>query len=156
MIVLSNEKFVEEKIIDKDGNELGIIRFNPKDNNVMKKIMNILNNIVECQKRLKNIGEIPKINNNDIKNGNFEVLSDSFNKINQALDIEADISKTIISDLSEIFGEETVNIFTKGTLDIDLLDPLIDFILPHIKEARKGKVNKYLVDKKNNEDDVME
>ena len=39
-----------------------------------------------------------------------------------------------------------------GTKDIDSIMPLIDFVIPYVKNARKNKVNKYV----NVINDVME
>ena len=59
----------------------------------------------------------------------------------------------MIKELTEIFGIDTINCFTQGTYDIESIMPLIEYVLPYVKEYKEGKVNKYL-NKTNN--DVME
>ena len=59
----------------------------------------------------------------------------------------------VLNDLSEIFGKEAIEIFTGGTKDVMSVMPLIEYILPYVKEARETKMNKYLSKKST---DVME
>ena len=66
--------------------------------------------------------------------------------------MEYNVINKSISGLKDIFGEECINCFTGGTMDIASLLPLIKFITPYVKKSRNEKVDKYL--SKNN--DVME
>ena len=62
----------------------------------------------------------------------------------------------IFANLNEVFGKETIEIFTGGTQDIELLMPLLEFVMPYVKEARQKNVNKYIKSNKLEEFDVLE
>ena len=69
---------------------------------------------------------------------------EDFEKIYKAISIEESAIGNTIDALSEIFGKETVELFTGGTYDIMALMPLIEFVTPYIKNARQQKVDKYI------------
>lgn len=154
MALTIKNSFIKEDILDEKGNKLGEIKFNPNDSRIMSKLTKIVNELGDSLDKLKSMGEIPKISNEDLQTiEDFEKVSETFKLMEQGFDIEEKAVDSVLDNLSEVFGEETINIFTGGTKDILSVMPLIEYILPYVKDARKNKINKY-IDKKNN--DVME
>ena len=145
MALIVKNNFVREEIKDEDGNVLGEIKFNPNDSRIMSKLTKIVNELGDSLNKLKSMGDMPKI-----PTENFEKISESFKTIEQGFDIEEKAVDCVLNNLSEVFGEETINIFTGGTKDVLSVMPLIEYILPYVKEARKTKMNKYLNKKSSN------
>lgn len=155
MALTVKQNFVIEDIVDENGKKLGEIKFNPNDSRIMNKLVKIVNDLEESLKKLKSMGDIPKIPKKNLETiEEFEQLSDSFKLIGQGFDIEEKAVDGVLDNLAEVFGEETIQIFTCGTKDVLSVMPLIEYIMPYVKEARTKKVNKYLNKKANN--DVME
>lgn len=154
MALTIKNSFIKEDILDENGNKLGEIKFNPNDSRIMSKLTKIVNELGDSLDKLKSMGEIPKISSEDLQTiEDFEKVSETFKLMEQGFDIEEKAVDSVLDNLSEVFGEETINIFTSGTKDVLSVMPLIEYILPYVKEARKTKINKY-IDKKNS--DVME
>lgn len=154
MALTIKNSFIKEDILDENGNKLGEIKFNPNDSRIMSKLTKIVNELGDSLDKLKSMGEIPKISGEDLQTiEDFEKVSETFKLMEQGFDIEEKAVDSVLDNLSEVFGEETINIFTSGTKDVLSVMPLIEYILPYVKEARKTKINKY-IDKKNS--DVME
>ncbi len=154
MALTIKNSFIKEDILDENGNKLGEIKFNPNDSRIMSKLTKIVNELGDSLDKLKSMGEIPKISSEDLQTiEDFEKVSGTFKLMEQGFDIEEKAVDSVLDNLSEVFGEETINIFTSGTKDVLSVMPLIEYILPYVKEARKTKINKY-IDKKNS--DVME
>lgn len=155
MALIVKNNFIKEDIKDENGNKLGEIKFNPNDSRIMSKLTKIVNELGNSLDKLKSMGNMPKIPNEDLNTlEDFEKLSDSFKLIEQGFDIEEKAVDCVLDNLSEVFGEETINIFTGGTKDVLSVMPLIEYILPFVKEARQNKINKYINKKTSN--DVME
>lgn len=155
MALIVKNNFIKEDIKDENGNKLGEIKFNPNDSRIMSKLTKIVNELGNSLDKLKSIGNMPKIPNEDLNTlEDFEKVSDSFKLIEQGFDIEEKAVDCVLDNLSEVFGEETINIFTSGTKDVLSVMPLIEYILPFVKEARQNKINKYINKKTSN--DVME
>jgi len=158
MALIIKNNIIKEDILDENGNKLGELKFNPNDSRIMKNLSTIVNKFNDAIKELNKLGDIDKIQLENLKTAeDFEKASDMFEKIDHGYDIEVKAIDELIDKLSEIFGKETIEIFTCGTKDAESLLPIIDFIEPHIKKARESKVNKYLnnsVNKSNS--DVME
>ena len=70
------------------------------------------------------------------------------------LTTEYDAIDSAILSLEKILGRDTVECFTGGTHDIELLIPLIEFMTPYIQKSRTEKVEKYIGH--SNDNDVME
>lgn len=154
MALTIKNSFIKEDIVDEDGNKLGELKFNPNDSRIMNKLIKIINELGEDLEKIKSIGEIPKIPDNDITSvEDFEKVADTIKKIGSGFEIEEKASDMVIENLSEVFGKEIVDLFTGGTKDIMSIMPLIEFVLPYVKKEREKKVSKY-VNKKSN--DVME
>lgn len=158
MAIKIKNNFIEENIEDLDGNVLGKIKFNPNDTKIMNRLTKIVNDLTKKLKEVKNLGEMPNISEKDLKKiedlEDFEKLSKDFEKMNTGFELEEQAFDDIFNSLAEIFGVETLNIFTGGTKDISSLLPLIEYITPHIKKAREKNVSKYLV--KETEPEVLE
>ena len=155
MALIVKNNFIKEDIKDENGNKLGEIKFNPNDSRIMSKLTKIVNELGNSLDKLKSMGNMPKITNEDLNTlEDFEKVSDSFKLIEQGFDIEEKAVDCVLDNLSEVFGEETINIFTGGTKDVLSVMPLIEYILPFVKEARQNKINKYINKKTSN--DVME
>lgn len=153
MALIIKSKFIKEDILDESENKIGELKFNPNDSRIMKK-MSIL--IKEFSSAIKEINELDKVKKpkSDLKTlEDFENASDYFEAFDKATDLEISVVDKLIDGLSEIFGRETVELFTQGTKDAESLLPIISFMEPYVKENRQSQVNKYL-DKKS--DEVME
>ena len=109
--------------------------------------------MTEYINKLKKMGDLPKTLNNEPKNAQeFEEMAENFSKIYERLEIENEALDGVFRDLKEVFGEETINLFTKNTKDVDLIMPLIEFVIPYVEKVRNEKVSKYI----NIVTDVME
>lgn len=144
------QKFIVEELIDAEtGKKLGVLKFNPNDARIMGKLSKIVQYLTEDMDKIKELGDFSNLSDKDFNSlEDFEKESENINKICKGLDLESSAIKKVIDDLSEVFGEETINIFTGGTNDIDALMPLLDFVMPYVQKTRNDKVGKYL--KKNN------
>ncbi len=153
MAIVVKSKFVCEDIVDKDNNVIGQIKFNPDDSNIMKTLTEILcdlNNSINKLDNYKDLDLSQLSENSSLED--FKNASDKIEKTKDIFAMEYNVINKSISGLKDIFGEECINCFTGGTMDIASLLPLIEFIAPYVKKSRNEKVDKYLL--KNN--DVME
>ncbi len=153
MALIIKSKFIKEDILDESKNKIGELKFNPNDSRIMKKMSTL---IKEFSSAIKEINELDKVKKpkSDLKTlEDFENASDYFEAFDKATDLEISVVDKLIDGLSEIFGRETVELFTQGTKDAESLLPIISFMEPYVKENRQSQVNKYL-DKKS--DEVME
>ena len=153
MAIVVKSKFVCEDIVDKDNNVIGQIKFNPDDSKIMKTLAEILcdlNNSINKLDNYKDLDLSQLSENSSLED--FKNASDKIEKTKEIFTMEYNVINKSISGLKDIFGEECINCFTGGTMDIASLLPLIEFITPYVKKSRNEKVDKYL--SKNN--DVME
>lgn len=155
MAITIKNSFIKEEIIDENGNKLGELKFNPNDSRIMKILTETINDCTNGLKDLKQIGNIKNISAEDINTiEDLENSSEVFEKIDKACDIEMKIVNSVIKKLSEVFGKETIQLFTNGTKDIETLQPVLEFVMPHVKKKRNELVDKYK--KKSKTTDVME
>lgn len=155
MAITIKNSFIKEDIIDENGNKLGELKFNPNDSRIMKILTETINDCTNGLKDLKQIGNIKNISAEDINTiEDLENSSEVFEKIDKACDIELKIVNSVIQKLSEVFGKETIQLFTNGTKDIETLQPVLEFVMPHVKKKRNELVDKYK--KKSKTTDVME
>lgn len=153
MNIIVNKKFIKEDILDENGTKLGEIKFNPSDNRIMAKITNIFNTCTNALKKLESKGDIPDLQNTKLETiEDFENAKADIQKVCDVIEIESDTISSVFRNLYEVFGRDTIDIFTGGTEDIDLLVPLLEFIAPYVRAARKQKVNKYI---QNEEPEVL-
>lgn len=153
MALKIKNNFVREDIVDERGNKLGELKFNPNDSRIMKTLSELVKDFSKRIKELDKLEKFEEIKKEDLKSiEDFENVSKSFETIDKALDIEVEAVDKMINGLSEIFGKDTVELFTQGTKDAECLLPIIEFIDPYVKQTRQNKVNKYL----DNKNDVME
>lgn len=158
MAITIKDRFIKEDILDERGNKIGEIKFNPNDANIMKKLSKIINDLENGLEETNKI-TIPKLKEGKMKTSeDFEQAGITFKKIDEVLTIADNVICGILDDLIEIFGKETIEIFTGGTKDIDSLNPLLEFVLPYVKEAREKKINNYIPKKRKStkNSDVME
>lgn len=137
--------YVEEDIVDKKGNVIGKIKFDPDDEKIMKKMSDILKDLTDRIKMQKDIGKInniEKIDSNSIED--FENALKDILKLNNTIDIEYYAIENAIKSFSDIFGKETMDIITGGSVSIKNLIPLIEFITPYVEKSRKKYKSKYL------------
>lgn len=152
MALTIKSRFIKEDIVDEQGNKLGELKFNPNDSRIMKTLSNLVKEFGNAVKEIEKIDKIERPNL-ELKNiEEFENASEYFAAFDKATDIEIDVVNKLINGFSEIFGKDTIELFTQGTKDAESLLPIISFIEPYIKENRQGKVNKYL----DNKNDIME
>lgn len=146
MQLKTKQRIIIEEVFDEDtGEKLGEIRLNPNDTKIMAKLSKIVKDLTVAMNKINSIGEVKEMSNQELKTlDDFEKEKENIQKMCSLVDIESEATKTAIDDLSEVLGKETVEIFTGGTYDIELLLPLINFLEPHIKNAREQKMSKYL------------
>lgn len=153
MSIIIKNKFVCEDILDEHNNVIGQIKFNPEDSNIMKTLAEILYDLNSSIKKLDNYKDLDlsKLSENSLAE-DFENASNQIEKTKELFDLEYNVINKSINGLKDVFGENCINCFTGGTMDINALVPLINFIAPYVKESRSKKVNKFIDD--NN--DVMD
>lgn len=158
MALKIKSNLIKEDIVDENGNKLGELKFNPNDSRIMKNLSTVVNEFNNAIKELNRLGNIDKLSLEKLNTiEDFEKASDTFEKIDKSYDIEVKVVDVLINRLFEIFGKETIELFTNGTKDAECLLPIIEFIEPYVKKAREGKVNKYLSIPNNQSNvDVME
>lgn len=153
MALIIKNNLVREDILDENGKKLGELKFNPNDSRIMKTLSELVRDFSKRIKELDKLEKFEEIGKEDLKSvEDFERVGKSFETIDKALDIEVEAVDKMINSLSEIFGKETIELFTQGTKDAECLIPIIDFIEPYIKQTRQSKVKKYI----DNQNDVME
>ena len=155
MSLIIKNKFVKEELKDENGNVLGYLQFNPNDSRIMNKLSKIVNDLSKDLKKINKFGDFPDLSNKKLENvEDFENVANEFEKISEVLTIEDKAIDGVIEDLSEVFGKDTIELFTGGTKDIETILPLIEFVMPYVKNAREKNISKYL--KNNGASDVME
>ena len=156
MALKVKQNLVKENIEDENGNILGELKFNSNDSRIMTKLSKIAKNISDTISKLNSLKDDVELTDIDINNtDDFEKTSKSFDKIYNLLNIEENTIDEIVNDLSDVFGKDTIEIFTGGSKDISTLMPLLDFIIPYVQEARNQKVSKYIKNE-NADQEVME
>lgn len=154
MAIQIKNSFITEDVVDENGNKIGEIRFNPSDSRIMSKLTKIVNDLNESLTKLKDLGDMPKIPKENLETiEDFEKVSGIFQTINKGFSIEESAIDGVIEDLTEVFGKETVELFTGGSKDVLSIMPLIEYVMPYVKKARETKINKYITKKSA---DVME
>jgi hypothetical protein len=157
MSLIVKNKFVVEDIIDEKGMKIGELKFNPSDSRIMYKLSQIITDATNSMNKIKTIGNVADLSNKRIETiEDFENVQSDIEKICKGINIETDLIDRIFANLNEVFGKETIEIFTGGTQDIELLMPLLEFVMPYVKEARQKNVNKYIKSNKLEEFDVLE
>ena len=147
-ITVKNNK-ISEEIVDENGKVLGKIEYDPSDTKAYNELLNIINETLEIKNK---ITEVPNIDDKSINTiEDLEKNRDIFNKILEVSNYSSDKIKNITERLDSIFGVGVCDIFLQGTQNLNYLEPLINGVLPNFKEARQGKIDKYLSD----ESDVM-
>ena len=159
MKIVVKNKLIKEDIFDEDGNKIGELVFNPNDNRIMNKLYKIVQDAQLALKRLDKLGKMPdveKLKNTTLTSiEDFEKVSDDIDLLCKGGQIETDTIEGIFQDLYEIFGKDTINAVTQGTQDLEMIEPIMEFVKPYIEQSRKEKMQKYLK-KSNTEIDVLE
>lgn len=159
MKIIVKNKLIKEDIFDEDGNKIGELVFNPNDNRIMNKLYKIVQDAQLALKRLDKLGKMPdveKLKNSTLTSiEDFEKVSDDIDLLCKGGQIETDTIEGIFQDLYEIFGKDTINTVTQGTQDLEMIEPIMEFVKPYIEQSRKEKMQKYLK-KSNTEIDVLE
>lgn len=152
MALQIRNNFVKEDIVDENENKLGELKFNPNDSRIMKTLSNLVKEFGDAIKEIEKLDDIQRPNTELKTVEEFEKASDYFEAFDKATDIEVNTIDKMINGLSEIFGKDTIDLFTQGTKDAECLLPIIEFIEPYVKKSRQKQVDKYL----DNKTDVME
>ena len=147
-IVVKNNKITEE-IVNEEGKQIGKIEYDPSDTKTYNELLNIIQETMEIKKKIE---EAPEIKTQIKTIEDLEKNKEVFDKILEISNYSTDVISKIIQRLDSIFGAGTCELFLKGTQNLNYVYPLFDNVLPKFKEARKGKVDKYLSE----ESDVME
>ena len=152
MALTIKNRLIKEDILDESGNKIGKLKFNPNDSRIMKKMSSLVKDFGKAVKEIDKLDKIERPNLESISIEDFDKASEYFDAFDKATDIEIETTDKLINELSEIFGKETIELFTQGTKDAESLLPVINFIEPYVKNARQSKLDKYL----DNKNDVME
>lgn len=152
MALTIKNRLIKEDILDESGNKIGELKFNPNDSRIMKKMSSLVKDFGKAVKEIDKLDKVERPNLESISIEDFDKASEYFDAFDRATDIEIETTDKLINELSEIFGKETVELFTQGTKDAESLLPIISFIEPYVKKARQSKLDKYL----DNKNDVME
>ena len=159
MKIIVKNKLIKEDIFDEDGNKIGELVFNPNDNRIMNKLYKIVQDAQMALKKLDKLGKMPdveKLKNTTLTSiEDFEKVSDDIDLLCKGGQIETDTIEGIFQDLYEIFGKDTINAVTQGTQDLEMIEPIMEFVKPYIEKSRKEKMQKYLK-KSDTEIDVLE
>jgi len=159
MKIVVKNKLIKEDIFDEDGNKIGELVFNPNDNRIMNKLYKIVQDAQLALKKLDKIGKMPdveKLKNTTLTSiEDFEKVSDDIDLLCKGGQIETDTIEGIFQDLYEVFGKDTINTVTQGTQDLEMIEPIMEFVKPYIEQSRKEKMQKYLK-KSDTEIDVLE
>lgn len=156
MAIVIKSKKIKEDIADENGNVLGSISYNPEDTTTYTKLTDIMNDLLKISDEMKSLDRLEKLPENELKDiDEFEKYRNDFNTMNEVLHKCDDRIENIKKTVDEIFGIGTCKIIMEDSNDVDMLVPLIEEVIPKFKNARKGKVDKYISKKKNNSD-VME
>lgn len=159
MKIIVKNKLIKEDIFDEDGNKIGELVFNPNDNRIMNKLYKIVQDAQLALKKLDKLGKMPdveKLKNSTLTSiEDFEKVSDDIDLLCKGGQIETGTIEGIFQDLYEIFGKDTINAVTQGTQDLEMIEPIMEFVKPYIEQSRKEKMQKYLK-KSNTEIDVLE
>ena len=159
MKIIVKNKLIKEDIFAEDGNKIGELVFNPNDNRIMNKLYKIVQDAQLALKKLDKLGKMPdveKLKNSTLTSiEDFEKVSDDIDLLCKGGQIETDTIEGIFQDLYEIFGKDTINAVTQGTQDLEMIEPIMEFVKPYIEQSRKEKMQKYLK-KSNTEIDVLE
>jgi len=154
MSLVIKQNFVTEDLLDENGNKIGELKFNPNDSRIMGKLSKIVKDADAAMKKLKSMGDMPKLNKRLETLEDFDDAQADIEKVCNAFSLESELVDSVFKDLYEVFGKDTIDIFTSGTKDVQALQPLLDYIMPYISEARSKKVSKYI--KKESELEVLE
>ncbi len=152
MALTIKNRLIKEDILDESGNKIGELKFNPNDSRIMKKMSSLVKDFGKAVKEIDKLDKVERPNLDSISIEDFDKASEYFDAFDRATDIEIETTDKLINELSEIFGKETIELFTQGTKDAESLLPIISFIEPYVKKARQSKLDKYL----DNKNDVME
>ncbi len=152
MALTIKNRLIKEDVLDENGNKIGELKFNPNDSRIMKKMSSLVKDFGKAVKEIDKLDKVEKPNLESISIEDFDKASEYFDAFDKATDIEIETTDKLINELSEIFGRETIELFTQGTKDAESLLPIISFIEPYVKKARQSKLDKYL----DNKNDVME
>lgn len=152
MALTIKNRLIKEDILDESENKIGELKFNPNDSRIMKKMSSLVKDFGKAVKEIDKLDKIERPNLESISIEDFDKASEYFDAFDKATDIEIETTDKLINELSEIFGKETIELFTQGTKDAESLLPVINFIEPYVKNARQSKLDKYL----DNKNDVME
>ena len=152
MALTIKNRLIKEDILDESGIKIGELKFNPNDSRIMKKMSSLVKDFEKAVKEIDKLDKVERPNLDSISIEDFDKASEYFDAFDRATDIEMETTDKLINELSEIFGKETIELFTQGTKDAESLLPIISFIEPYVKKARQSKLDKYL----DNKNDVME
>lgn len=149
MALTVKSKFIIEDLIDENGKKIGELKFNPNDTRIVNKLMKCLEIAEKGLKEVDSMGEVVDLSNKKINSvEDAKNVAEDIAKINKALSIEDSVFDNLINELEEIFGKETINIFTQGTKDIETIVPILEFVMPYVRKARKTLTDKYNVKNK--------
>lgn len=142
---ISNSIIVED-IEDTNGKKIGEIRFDPEDERIMKLLSDTVRNLTKKLDEQKSLGELKNLEYLEKEIEDYETLQKSaedIEKINKAIDIEYEAIAETIENFEKVFGKETMDIVTCGSISIKNIVPLLNFVTPYIQEYRKKCVGKY-------------
>lgn len=144
MAIVVKSKNIKENIVDEKGNILGSISYNPEDIKAFRKLSDIIDLINKISKNSKNLSNLESIKDEVISLEDFDKYSELFDGVRNDLHTIDDTIEVIKTNIDEIFGKGTSNIFMGEGHDLDLLMPLIEDVMPKFQSKREEQVDKYL------------
>ena len=143
MSLVVNKSLVIEEIKNEKGEVIGEVKFNPNDTRIMSRLSKIVNDLTDTIKKIRNVGEF-NLNKKLETIEDFENASEEFKKVYEAFRLQEEANVRAIEDLEDIFGKDTIELFTNNTKDITTLLPLLEFITPYIKKSSEKRIEKYV------------
>ena len=140
------EKFEKIEILDEEDKVVAIAKFNPDDMNAYDKFMDLIDTISKAVKDVEKVGKIKLDNKKMGSVEEFEKNRGEFNKAHRVVKIGSETFLKVTVSIDDIFGKGVSEALTQGSMDLELLNPLIDWATPLFKKKREKKVSKYLDD----------
>lgn len=148
-----SSSIVSIDILNENEEKIGAIVFDPKDARIIKKLTDIIRKLTELANNVKTL-KLPDDFDDMMRKSadsieDFEKVEDGLETLCKGYDIEYEMNSYIIENLSSIFGQNTVEIFTGGTLNVERILPLMEAVMPYVNEVREERLSSYLNKKEN-------
>ncbi len=141
------DKKVRIDVKDAEDNIIGQICFNPDNTQVYSKFLDMMQLLEGKNKEMESIAltddERAALDKDLSTVEDFEAAAGALGKIKMATDLATETVKEACAGLDSVFGEGICDLFMQGDYDVELLEPLINVVVPYFNKSREGKTNKY-------------